>query len=51
MDEEEYSDEGKWQAFLHASKLMQATALWLEEYGTFGDGLDSPLEFQDYPEQ
>jgi len=49
--DEEYDDEGKWQAFLRASVLMQAQALWLEEYGAFGDGLDSPLEFQDYPVQ
>lgn len=49
--DEEYDDEGKWQAFLKASALMQAQALWLEEYAVFGDGLDSPLEYQDYAEQ
>ena len=48
---EEYDDEKKWQAFLKASALMQAQDSWLEEYAVFGDGLDSPFEYQKNLEQ
>lgn len=50
MDEDD-EEEVKLHIFLQTSMLMRDTALWLEEYAVFGDGLDSDLEYQDHPQQ
>jgi len=44
-------DDGKFNDFLQDSMLMRETALWMEEYAIFDDGLDSDLEYQEHPQQ